>query len=476
MKFLKLPSYTNTLSFQIFTSFWVIFLILLSIVFFIPKLDSRNYAELTGKELHSYQQEIITAIRENKLTRLLMLKKHPLPLEQSKDLHPILLNINTKQLIGALDDELDDATRFTHTANNPEKPFVKTFNNIKLAGPFTIHLTSITDDNKEEPYLLYFAQKVDPQRDFVNQIFDRPGLLLIFIMVLSSPLLLWQTLHISRPLKQLNIAAKSVALGNFIVTPDLETQGVSEFRRVGKTFNRMIEAIDGLLKTHQMLLSSVSHELRTPLTRLQLATALLRRRVGESNEITRIETEIARLDLMINDLLKFSRNQVNIHSKREVFPLEELWRDVILDTEFEAEQRQIQFHFIQEIEHPEYYYLLGNKQSLTSALENLLRNALKYTSHTISAHIKRQGDNLVIYVDDDGAGLKEEEYKKIFQPFYRVDEERTKKIEGTGLGLAIVEHSVHQHYGEIWAEKSPLGGLRIAMTLPLYMGGVAVIK
>lgn len=476
MKFLKAPSYINTLSFQIFASFWVIFLILLSIVFFIPKLDTRNYSELTGEELLNYQQQIVTAIRENQLTRLLISKNHPLPLEQVKEIHPFLLNLETKQLIGVLEDEMELARQFILTATDPAKPLVRTLDNTKIAGPFTIHLSSIEDENKEEPYALFFAQKVDPQRDLVNQVFDRPGLLLIFIMILSFPLLLWQTLRISGPLKKLNLAAKSVSLGNFTVTPDLETHGVSEFRRVGKTFNQMIEAIDGLLKTHQMLLSSVSHELRTPLTRLQLATALLRRRVGESSEITRIETEITRLNLMIDDLLKFSRNQVNIHSKRDIFPLEELWQDVILDAAFEAEQHHLQFHFIQNIKNPERYDLLGNKQSLTSALENLLRNALKYTHSTISAQIQLLGNNVCIHVDDDGAGLKEKEYQKIFKPFYRVDEERTKTKAGTGLGLAIVENSVLQHYGKIWAEKSPLGGLRVTVILPLYTGGVAVIK
>ncbi|VTM48874.1 Copper sensory histidine kinase CpxA [Klebsiella pneumoniae] len=90
--------------------------------------------------------------------------------------------------------------------------------------------------------------------------------------------------------------------------PELEA-GPQEFLAAGASFNQMVTALERMMTSQQRLLSDISHELRTPLTRLQLGTALLRRRSGESKELERIETEAHRLDSMINDLLVMSRNQ-----------------------------------------------------------------------------------------------------------------------------------------------------------------------
>ncbi|PVX41472.1 two-component system sensor histidine kinase CpxA [Pasteurella langaaensis DSM 22999] len=470
MKFSAYFSRLNSITTQIFASFWVVFFLLLLIVFIVPKFDSRNYAELRGDDLRTYQKQIVTTFRENQLSRLLIYKNRPFPLEQTTEIRPILFNTKTQLILGVPEAESERVRQFTTTSQNVKTPLVKTFYDIEIAGPFSVHI-SAQDGNQEEPYLLYFVQRVDPQQKFVTEIFDRPLLLVFIIMALSSPLLWLLTLRISRPIRNLNEAAQAVSQGNFMVNPILEKKGVNELRQVGKSFNQMTNSLEDLLKTHRMLLSSISHELRTPLTRLQLAAALLRRRLGENNEITRIETETERMDLMINDLLKLSRNQMNIHASRQIFSIEELWNDVIIDTEFEAEQRNINFYFKQNIYAPEKYFLYGNHQSLTSALENILRNALKYTKSKIAAQTYLEDQKLMIVIDDNGAGIAEEEYDKIFQPFYRIDEARTRKTGGTGLGLAIVENSIFQHHGKVTASKSPLGGLRITLCLPLYTGG-----
>ncbi len=119
--------------------------------------------------------------------------------------------------------------------------------------------------------------------------------------------------------------------------PELEA-GPQEFLSAGNSFNQMISALDGMVSAQQRLISDISHELRTPLTRLQLATALLRRRHGESKELERIETETHRLDSMINDLLVLSRSQHKNEILRENIKADELWGDILDDASFEAEQ------------------------------------------------------------------------------------------------------------------------------------------
>jgi two-component system sensor histidine kinase CpxA len=100
----------------------------------------------------------------------------------------------------------------------------------------------------------------------------------------------------------------------------------------------MVSALDRMMTAQQRLLSDISHELRTPLTRLQLGTALLRRRSGESKELERIETEAHRLDSMINDLLVMSRNQQKNALVSETVKANHLWHEVLDNAAFEAEQ------------------------------------------------------------------------------------------------------------------------------------------
>lgn len=218
------------------------------------------------------------------------------------------------------------------------------------------------------------------------------------------------------------------------------------------------------MTSQQRLLSDISHELRTPLTRLQLGTALLRRRSGESKELERIETEAQRLDSMINDLLVMSRNQQKNALVSETIKANQLWSEVLDNAAFEAEQMgkslTVNFHWavaaVRQSERPE------------SALENIVRNALRYSHTKIEVGFAVDKDGITITVDDDGPGVSPEDREQIFRPFYRTDEARDRESGGTGLGLAIVETAIQQHRGWVKAEDSPLGGLRLVIWLPLY--------
>ncbi len=103
-----------------------------------------------------------------------------------------------------------------------------------------------------------------------------------------------------------------------------------------------------------------------------------------------------------------------------------------------------------------------------SALENIVRNALRYSHTKIEVGFAVDKDGITITVDDDGPGVSPEDREQIFRPFYRTDEARDRESGGTGLGLAIVETAIQQHRGWVKAEDSPLGGLRLVIWLPLY--------
>lgn len=143
---------------------------------------------------------------------------------------------------------------------------------------------------------------------------------------------------------------------------------------------------------------------------------------------------------------------------------------MIEDTQFEAEQMGIQFHHLEKIRNPSAHYIKANYAEFSSALENILRNALKYTHNKIKATFYLENAQLAIDIEDDGDGVPEDQYEQIFKPFYRVDTARTRSTGGVGLGLAIVSNAIQQHQGKVWAEKSVLGGLRVNIRIPLYLG------
>lgn len=167
---------------------------------------------------------------------------------------------------------------------------------------------------------------------------------------------------------------------------------------------------------------------------------------------------------MINDLLVMSRNQQKNALVSETLKANQLWGEVLDNAAFEAEQMgksfSVNFHWavaaVRQSERPE------------SALENIVRNALRYSHTKIEVGFAVDKDGITITVDDDGPGVSPEDREQIFRPFYRTDEARDRESGGTGLGLAIVETAIQQHRGWVKAEDSPLGGLRLVIWLPLY--------
>ncbi|MDG6895909.1 envelope stress sensor histidine kinase CpxA [Volucribacter amazonae] len=469
----RISSHINSLTVQIFALFWLTFSILLALAFFVPTLDARAYTELKGDDLRYYQNEVVIAIRHNHISRLLN-SPMALGLERRNNEsyidpppnmpRPVLVNSH-RAIIGAKDDDVQPLQKFIYQSDNPAHPMTKRFFDVQISGPFLI----TTGQNKQDNYMLYFVRKVNPQQEFISFIFDHPFIMLLLFMLISSPLLLWLAWSISRPMRRFLYAANAVALGNFQINKELEEDGTREFRLVGRSFNQMIKAIDELISNKQRLLSAISHELRTPLTRLQLAAALMRRRKGECTELTRIDMETERLDKMINDLLLLSRQQLNSHLLRDTFPINEIWEDIFSDAQFEAEQRHLDCRIQVQIDEPTQHFINGNLMSLSSAIENVIRNALKYTNSKIQVSVYLENKSLMVQVDDDGPGVPPEEYDQIFEPFYRVDAARTRETGGTGLGLAIVANAIKQHQGEVWADKSPLGGLQIMIKLPLWI-------
>ncbi|MGR3806360.1 envelope stress sensor histidine kinase CpxA [Pasteurella testudinis] len=474
-KFFRLLNSINVQIFFLFWLIWLAFFVLMGFAFFIPTMDARNYTELSNDEVNLYQFEVIKLTKNNILYDLQyqnntshnLQDDRPNMMQPSRK--PVLLDPNDfNKIIGQLDyNESSQLYQFANRSNNPLSPQKRRFYNQDIIGPF---ISPYPLSEESEPYLLYFIDVVDPQREFINFFFDHPLIMLFLLMATSTPLLLGLIFSLTQPIKELRSAANAISTGNLSVNPILEERGSMELREVGKSFNHMVMSLEHMISSQQRLLLDVSHELRTPLTRLQLAAALLRRRQGENAELQRIETETERMEKMLNQLLTLSRQSANAHINRAIFPLPRIWEEVVEDAKFESRERHFEFSFSQHIQNPQNYFINGNEDTLASALENIIRNAFKYAKGQVHLNCRIINDKqLEIVVDDNGDGVDEHEYQQIFLPFYRTDQARARTTGGSGLGLSIVANSVEQHKGTVTASKSPLGGLRITIHLPLWL-------
>ncbi|MBS5193388.1 MAG: envelope stress sensor histidine kinase CpxA [Morganella morganii] len=452
----------SSLTARIFAIFWFTLALVLLLVLMVPKLDSRQLMPLQEAEYRQgmmLQQHIESDLAQDPANDLLWWRRLTRALVKWTPPDKRLIIVTTEgRIIGPIRNDSQVIRNFMGQSDNTDNPKKKRYGRIELLGPFEVR-------DGEDRYQLYLIRPANTaQSDFINFLIDRPFLLLAATMLISTPLLLWLAWSLAKPARKLKNAADDVAKGNLRQHPELEA-GPQEFLAAGNSFNQMISALEHMVNAQQRLISDISHELRTPLTRLQLATALLRRRHGESKELERIETETHRLDGMINDLLVLSRSQHKNELLRQNIKANELWDDILDNAKFEAEQR----HKTLEITSPPGpWTIYCNPSALGSAFENIVRNALRYSNQHIQVAFSADTKGISIVVDDDGPGVSPEDREHIFRPFYRTDEARDRESGGTGLGLAIVSTAISQHNGKVTANDSPLGGLRLEIWLPLH--------
>lgn len=452
----------SSLTTRIFAIFWLTLALVLMLVLMVPKLDSRQMTPLLDSEQRQgimIEQHVEAELIQDPPNDLMWWRRLFRAIDKwAPPGQRLLLVTSEGRVIGAEHNEMQVIRNFIGQSDNADHPQKKKYGRIEMIGPFSVR-------DGEDNYQLYLLRPAgSTQLDFINLLFDRPLLLLMVTMLISSPLLLWLAWSLAKPARKLKHAADDVAAGNLRQRPELES-GPQEFLAAGSSFNQMVSALERMMTGQQRLLSDISHELRTPLTRLQLATALMRRRQGEGKELQRIEIEAQRLDGMINDLLVLSRTQHKNALVSEAMKASQLWSGVLDDAQFEAEQMGKTL----EIPYPlGPWPLYGNPSALDSALENIVRNALRYSWSKIMVSFAVDKQGITIHVDDDGPGVSVEDREQIFRPFYRTDEARDRESGGTGLGLAIVETAIQQHHGWVKADDSPLGGLRLTIWLPLY--------
>ena len=243
-----------------------------------------------------------------------------------------------------------------------------------------------------------------------------------------------------------------------------------------RDFDAMAERLETLLKAQSRLLNDISHELRSPLARLNVALGLARQRSDSqsSDMLDRIELEASRLNELIGRILTLARLEDGEQLVPQTpVPLDEVVVSVVEDAEFEAQARNC--HVKASVPEGD-WQVRGNASLLHSAMENVVRNAIRYTQEGTSVEVELASEGraglseAVIRVTDSGPGVPADALGKLFEPFYRLDEARGRHTGGVGLGLAITERAVRFHGGKVRAYNRDRSGLVVEIRLPLISG------
>jgi len=245
-----------------------------------------------------------------------------------------------------------------------------------------------------------------------------------------------------------------------------------EIAGLGHDFDRMAVRIGKLVNAQQKLLRDISHELRSPLARLNVALELARRSSSPEagGALDRMGREAERLNELIGQLLSLTMLEGGAERiERGPVDLARLVRDIVDDANFETGGS----NRLAKVVASEDITVDGSEELLRRAIENVVRNALRYTDEGtsvevgISRHLEDGRAYARIRVRDHGPGVPEKDLGRLFEPFYRVAESRDRLTGGTGLGLAITERAVNLHSGRVRASNEPGGGLVVEMDLPL---------
>ena len=293
---------------------------------------------------------------------------------------------------------------------------------------------------------------------------------LVLAFLISGLICYLLTRSLTSPILRLRTAATQLATGDLAARAEpAVTKRQDEIGELGRDFNRMAERIEGLITSERQLIRDISHELRSPLARLNVALGLARRRADQeiSPPLDRIEQEAETLNEMIGRLLALAKMDAASEPPDPVsIDLAALIADVAADAQFEAQARNVTVQVVSSVS----CRVLASAELLHSAVENVVRNAVRYATPGTSVEVRLAcdgpGKDAEITVRDHGPGVPEDELANLFRPFYRVADARERASGGIGLGLAITYRAVKLHRGTVTARNAPDGGLLVTITLP----------
>ncbi len=324
---------------------------------------------------------------------------------------------------------------------------------LPLGGPLPVLM-------RQDPtgrYRLFF---IDPRRNW-NFFFLQPQHLWIVGLVVL--LCYGFAYHLTSPVRRLRSVVDCFGRGDFSARASVNRK--DELGELARSFNQMAGRIQTLLAAERRLLLDISHELRSPLARLGVAVELARSGQDRSHMLDRIQKEADRLNELVGELLQVTRVEADPSlQKTDMVYLDELLADLVYDSLLEAKAKDCTLL----LKAAASAVVTGDEELIRRALENVMRNAIRYAPRGTAVDIElvKSEDTAVVSVRDYGPGVPEDALTRIFDAFYRVDSDRNRVSGGLGLGLAIARRSVQLHKGKLTAQNAH-PGLLVTIEVPI---------
>lgn len=290
---------------------------------------------------------------------------------------------------------------------------------------------------------------------------------IVFILI-GGVIAYFLSLYILKPIRILQHASKKLGEGQFETRIDKKLmQRQDEIGDLAVEFDYMAERLQSIVQTQQQLLQDISHELRSPLARIYVALEIAKDKQTQdiTAELDRIELEINRLNQLIASVLSFASLDATQDSlSHETIDIYDLVESIAKDANFEWQNRDKSIVLHNKIS----AFVNANALLLRSAIENVIRNALRYspTGQPVQVSLTVTGEQVAITVRDQGPGVPEEKIPSLLVPFYRVDGARSAKSGGYGLGLAITHKVIKLYHGTVQISNITPTGLQVQLVLP----------
>jgi signal transduction histidine kinase len=259
------------------------------------------------------------------------------------------------------------------------------------------------------------------------------------------------------PMRRLMRGVQEISNGNLDFQFEAGRHG--ELGYLADTFNLMVRRVREMVQSRSRLLLDVSHELRSPLTRLKVALEMMPR-----NKLkTSMMQDVADMETMLAEILETE------HLRARDGKLSYMQVDLAeLAREF-ARRYKGRKPGVKLMGKPTGFWIEADEARVRMVLQNILDNAIKYSSHqrkAVQLRLEQEAEYVVVYVQDFGIGIPDAEQERIFEPFYRVDKSRVKRTGGYGLGLSLCREIMQAHGGEIALQSRPGGGTTFMFKFP----------
>jgi len=320
---------------------------------------------------------------------------------------------------------------------------------------------------------------LEPRRPSIFGALSLPGIsltILLIALAVSTLASWWLAQHLSAPIRRIQEGARALAAEKIDIPADrvrvsagLEDRH-DEVAVLARDFDVMADQLRANRAATTRLLRDISHELRSPLARMRVALGLARHPSSDpERQLARLDSEVERLDGLISQILKLARlHGTDAPFEREAFDLDEVVEQVVGDANYEGAASDCRVL----LSGSAHTRVRGNRELLASAIENVLRNAVRYSPRggAVEVTVARAAATdasaaVTISIRDHGPGVPEAELQRIFEPFYRVAESRDRGSGGEGIGLAITSQVMKAHGGSAMARNCADGGLEVVLRM-----------